>query len=213
MAEHGTRSAGLEMLRRRLGGQLGFTTFRAGCVRVARVSRLCGAAAALVGLMSCAGSTRLAFTGDPSVEESSRLGQARYRPQVCEGLDLTPENSQLTVDALKRHLDGKGLSYKVRVERPDLHLVDVVVQGTTVELRVATLEDRAAAGRHLHLALLEHGGGFWGVHRGNLAVLGPPGSVNDVLAFGASTGLACFGVLTVAGRDDTFVVPGGYFEL
>ena len=25
--------------------------------------------------------------------------------------------------------------------------------------------------------------------------------------------LACWGVLTVAGRDDTFVVPGGYREL
>jgi hypothetical protein len=34
-----------------------------------------------------------------------------------------------------------------------------------------------------------------------------------MLAFALKTRLACWGVLTVAGRDDDFVVPGGYTEL
>ncbi|MDF2698430.1 MAG: hypothetical protein K0S65_6814, partial [Labilithrix sp.] len=55
--------------------------------------------------------------------------------------------------------------------------------------------------------------GSWGIHRANIAVLAPPGSVPDILAFVGKTKLACWGVLTVAGRDDAFVVPGGYREL
>jgi hypothetical protein len=200
------------MLRRRLGGQSGFNSFQPGRPRFARAAWLFGVLAAATGGIACSQSARLSYSGSTLVEKTSRLGEARYRAEVCRGYDLTPEAAPLTTDALKEHLAQKSLAYKVRVERPDLHLFDVVVGGRTVELRVATLEDRAAAGRHLHSALLEHGKGFWGVHRGNLAVLGPPGSVKDVLAFGAATGLACFGVLTVAGRDDTFVVPGGYFE-
>jgi hypothetical protein len=61
--------------------------------------------------------------------------------------------------------------------------------------------------------LLEHGSGAWGVHRSNLAVLGPAGSHADDVTFAAKTKLACWGVFTIAGRDDTFVVPGGYTEI
>jgi hypothetical protein len=50
------------------------------------------------------------------------------------------------------------------------------------------------------------------VHRGNLAVLAPIGSMDQILEFAGRTKLACWGVLTVAARDDDFVVPGGYME-
>ena len=33
------------------------------------------------------------------------------------------------------------------------------------------------------------------------------------IVFAAETGLVCWGVFTVRGREDTFVIPGGYREL
>ena len=53
----------------------------------------------------------------------------------------------------------------------------------------------------------------WGVHRSNLAVLGPAGDPSDTITFAAVTKLACWGVFTIAETDDAFVVPGGYTEL
>lgn len=114
---------------------------------------------------------------------------------------------------MRKLLDAKGIPYKVSVEREDLHLFDVELHGKTTRLRVATLDTPREAGRHLHQALLEHGMGYWGVHRGNIAVLGPEASVDDAIGFSFETGLACWGVLTAAGRDDTFMIAGGYFEL
>jgi hypothetical protein len=61
--------------------------------------------------------------------------------------------------------------------------------------------------------MLQHGAGSWGVRRSNLAVLGPIGTMQDDLAFAGKTKLACWGVFSMAGRDDTFAVPGGYREL
>jgi hypothetical protein len=104
-----------------------------------------------------------------------------------------------------------------RIERPRADLVYVVVSGShlsqPVRLRIAILGDADQAGRELHEAILEHGEGSWGVHRSNIAVLGPVASEEDALAFAAETKLACWGVFAIAGRDDTFVVPGGYTEL
>jgi len=75
------------------------------------------------------------------------------------------------------------------------------------------LDNADQAGSELHEALLQHGEGAWGVHRSNLAALIPTGPYTEALAFAAKTKLACWGVFTAAGTDDTFVVPGGYFEL
>lgn len=144
---------------------------------------------------------------------STELGKARLEPDACEGYDTSPEHERLSVGAFQRHLDSKGLSYEVSVERGDLHVFDVDYGGRSTPLRVATLKDRHEAGRHLHDALLEHGQGYWGVHRSNLAVLGPPGSSAEAIGFAVDSGLACWGVLTLVGRDDSFVVPGGYYEL
>src|SRR5262249_59615197 len=107
--------------------------------------------------------------------------------------------------------------YDVRVERPrsDLVYLNVTGAGTEgpVRLRVAILKSSAEAGRELHEAILQHGPGSWGVHRSNLAVLAPIGDADEVVSFAVKTKLACWGVLTMAGLDDTFVVPGGYLEL
>jgi hypothetical protein len=64
----------------------------------------------------------------------------------------------------------------------------------------------------LHEGILQHGQGSWGLHRANLAVLGPIGSAEDDLRFAAKLNLPCWGVFTIAGLDDTFVIPGAYLE-
>jgi hypothetical protein len=136
----------------------------------------------------------------------------RIPPEVCAGYDLNPDRRMLSVDDLTAHLKAVGLEIKGQRERENLHLLDVTSGGKTVRLRVATLPTTREAGRDLHVALLEHGNGFWGVHRSNLAVLATPGPDEPDEAFVKASKLPCWGVLTTAGRDDTFVVPGGYFE-
>ena len=69
------------------------------------------------------------------------------------------------------------------------------------------------AGRELAEAIAQHGPGSWGVHRSNIAVLGPLGDTDHDLAFAARVKLVCWGVFTIAGQDDTVVIPGGYREL
>jgi len=152
-------------------------------------------------------------TTSPSGGSSWELGVVRLKDEVCSGVDLAPEKRLLSQQDLRAHLDAKGISYTVSVERDDLHLFDVDLHGQKARLRVATLDTEREAGRHLHQALLEHGQGYWGVHRGNLAVLGPEAGVDAAVGFALETGLACWGVLTGAGRDDTFVIAGGYSEL
>jgi hypothetical protein len=79
---------------------------------------------------------------------------------------------------------------------------------------VATLASAKEAGDELHRAILQNGKGSWGVHRANLAILGPIGDVGDIVALSAKTKFACWGVLTIAkNKDDAYVVPGAYREL
>ncbi len=162
------------------------------------------------------GKSQVSFTvrkDEGTGDNSTQLSRARLIEGTCDGYNLIPDTRQLSVQALKNHLKAKGIEHTVRTERQDLHLFDLKIGGTTARLRVATLDTPREAGRHLHKALLEHGGGFWGVHRSNLAVLGPDASTQNALAFASDTGLVCWGVFTAANRDDTFTVPGGYFEL
>lgn len=142
----------------------------------------------------------------------SGLENMRFRSEVCQGVDLKPEYAPLTAAHFLDQLKAAGLEYSVEKAREDLIYVDVKSSGTSSRFRVATLPSAPEAGRHLHEAILQHGPGSWGVHRSNLAVLGPPGGVDQVVDFAATTKLCCWGVLTMAGRDDAFVVPGGYLE-
>jgi hypothetical protein len=143
------------------------------------------------------------------------IAELRFKDGLCAGDALRPERQQLTENHLVDFLKNQHID--VRVERPRADLVYVVLTGagtvSPVRLRVAILKDADEAGQELHEALLQHGTGAWGVHRSNLAVLGPAGSNADDLTFAAKTKLACWGVFTITGLDDTFVVPGGYTEI
>jgi hypothetical protein len=147
--------------------------------------------------------------GSPSLT----LGDMRLNSNACQGTDTHPEYGPLTAESFLNQLKSSGYSFKIEEAREDLIYVDVQTGGETSRFRVATLRNAPDAARHLHEALLQHGMGSWGVHRSNIAVLGPIGGVEGVVDFAVTSKLACWGVLTVAGRDDTFVVPGGYLEL
>jgi hypothetical protein len=139
----------------------------------------------------------------------------RFRASTCEGVSLEPDVSRLEPNHLIRFLERQQIS--VQIERPRADLVYLVLSGvgteSPVRLRVAILDNANLAGEELHAAMLQHGTGSWGVRRSNLAVLGPVGSPEDDLAFAGKTKLSCWGVFSMAGRDDTIVVPGGYREL
>ena len=142
-------------------------------------------------------------------------GGARLRPEICRNIaENKPEERRLDEGALITFLERQGYRTSVERARPDLVYVDVLSGDEgAVRLRVAILPDPQAAGQNLHRALLEHGAGAWGVHRSNLAVLAPVSSPRHAVTFAGRTKLACWGVLTIADRDDDFVLPGGYMEL
>jgi hypothetical protein len=153
--------------------------------------------------------------GGSYARASLSLGEARLRPEVCKDVqENKPDQTHLDENAVASFLQRQGLQTSIVRARSDLVYIDVTNAGGDhpVRLRVAVLEDARAAGADLHKAILDHGDGSWGVHRSNLAVLGPIGSVDQILEFAGKTKLACWGVLTVAGRDDDFVIPGGYME-
>lgn len=143
------------------------------------------------------------------------LGDLVFRRQVCEGVDLTPEYDRVDETDLVRFFEARKI--KLRVERPREDLAYLIVDdGRTrqpARLRVAILQNADEAGRELAEAIAEHGNGSWGVHRSNLAVLGPVGDPSHDLAFAAETQLVCWGVFTIVGSRDTVVIPGGYREL
>jgi hypothetical protein len=84
---------------------------------------------------------------------------------------------------------------------------------TLVRLRLAVLDSTPAAAADLHQSLLEHGPGWWGVRRSNLAVLAPKAGLREAVSFALKHKLHCWGMFTMAGNDDAYVVPGPYTEL
>jgi hypothetical protein len=150
---------------------------------------------------------------------ASGPGALEWRPDVCGRVDLRPDYRPLNETSLVAFLQQQQLA--VRVERqpveankPGLVFLFVSAPGDSrsVPLRVALLQSGDEAARDLYDALLQHGTGSWGVHRGNLAVLGPSGDEPDDLQFAAKTRLACWGTFTMAEDGDAFVVTGGYAE-
>lgn len=153
--------------------------------------------------------------GGGYAQGSLELGSVHLKDKLCDGVaENRPESGRLDETALVQFLQHNQFETKVERARADLVYVDVTNGGgkDPVRLRVAILDDPPAAAQDLHHAILQHGDGSWGVHRSNLAVLGPIGSMDQILDFAGKSKLACWGVLTVAGRDDDFVVPGGYME-
>jgi hypothetical protein len=138
----------------------------------------------------------------------------RLLPEVCEKEVLTPEFKPLNEEALISFLEKHNYKTRTIRARRDLVYVDVLTGSDDfVRLRVAILPNPSAAGNELHEAILDHGPGSWGIHRSNLAVLAPIGSYPQIVTFASESKLSCWGVLTVAGLDDTMVIPGGYMEL
>jgi hypothetical protein len=147
------------------------------------------------------------------------LRQSRFRPEVCEGYDLRPDYSILTEASLIRFLHDQRLDVQVQhqaveAQNPDLNYVFVTIPGVSqpVSLRVATLPNADEAGRALSEAIAKRGTGSWGVHRSNLAVLGPSGSDDADVTVAATTKLACWGTLTLDNAGDAIAIPGGYTE-
>jgi hypothetical protein len=142
----------------------------------------------------------------------------RWRAAVCDGFDLRPDFGSLDEASLIRFLQQQH--YAVQVERqqvdpkqPALTFIFVAVPGSrTIPLRVAILPSPDDAGASLYDALLARGRGFWGFRRGNLAILGPTGSLEEDLEFAAKSKLACWGSITVADGDDVIAVAGGYAD-
>lgn len=182
-----------------------------------------GALSALV-LVACSSPMlRMADGSDPRAYATTREGGApgsepdglRFKAGLCSGEDLRPDGRTLDEGNLIEFLARQQLDVRIERPRSDLVYLNVTGAGTDapVRLRVAILKNASEAGRELHEAILQHGPGSWGVHRSNLAVLGPIGSVADDLTFAAKTKLSCWGMFMSAGRDDTYAVPGGYREL
>lgn len=176
-------------------------------------------------LAACSGSSALHMADSTDVRTFARdrtggspgsdLSTTRFREGLCEGESLMPDNQPLTEADLIRYLERQNLDVRVDRARADLVYLFVSGAGTTtpVRMRVAILESADKAGRELLQAVLQHGPGSWGVHRSNIAVLGPAADPEDALAFAGKAKLQCWGVFTMAGRDDAFVVPGGYTEI
>jgi hypothetical protein len=146
---------------------------------------------------------------------STDVAALHFRPGLCDGENLRPESALLNEGHIIAFLQKQGIDVRVERMRADLAYLNLTGVGTQspVRMRVAILKTKEEAGRELHEGILQHGLGSWGVHRSNLAVLGPVGTIEDDLRFAAKLKLPCWGVFTVAGDDDTFVVPGGYLEL
>jgi hypothetical protein len=146
---------------------------------------------------------------------TSDLDAIRFRAGLCDADEIHADYARLDEGSLVRFLERQHIDVRIERPRADLMYLNVGGAGTErpVRLRVAILGSPDEAGRELHEGILQHGPGSWGVRRSNLAVLGPVGAPGDDIAFAGVTKLACWGIFTIAGTDDTFVVPGGYTEL
>ncbi len=149
----------------------------------------------------------------PDSNADTSLGEFVIKPEACNGVERRPDYTALDVEDFEAFLTAQQVTFQRVRARDDLHYVDAKIDGEAVRFRVATLTNSRDAARDLYEALLQHGRGSWGVHRSNVAVLAPIAeSPDDIVGFAIRTKLACWGVLMAAGRDDAFVVTGGYYE-
>jgi hypothetical protein len=141
----------------------------------------------------------------------------KIAPQACDKIDTHAVVSPLNQEDFSRFLQDQGLKLEARKARDNLYWYDFPngdpAPKNFVRLRLAVLGDTAHAAADLHQSILEHGPGWWGVRRSNLAVLAPKASVHDALAFALKYKLPCWGIFTYGGLDDAYVVSGPYNEL
>lgn len=147
---------------------------------------------------------------DPSVS----LTHFRIGPRACEGIDTHPVSQTLNQEDLARFFQAVKIDAQPVKARDNLYWFEFRGQDEDelVRLRLAILPDRDAAAKDLHESLLQHGPGWWGLRRGNLAVLMPKASLSEALEFAISKKLVCWGMFTYTGVDDAYVVAGPYHE-
>jgi hypothetical protein len=193
-------------------------------------SRIAGAAMALA-LTACSGlQSGIDYPSDlPSdigpqllTPENQRdppivLNRLKISPAVCDKLDTHTITSPLNQEDFTRFLEAQGVKLEARKARDNLYWYDFpngeAAPNNYVRLRLAVLPDSPHASADLHQSILEHGPGWWGVRRSNLAVLAPKASLQEALAFALKYKLPCWGMFTYGGLDDAYVVSGPYAEL
>jgi hypothetical protein len=159
--------------------------------------------------------SRQLLTPEGAEEPPLAVGRFKIKPAACDGIDTHPITQRLAPDDLSRFLEAQGAGAIAPMQaRSNLYWFDFPSKDETfVRLRLAVLDDARLATQDLHDALLQHGPGWWGVRRSNLAVLAPKASLEEALSFALKYKLVCWGVFTIAGNDDAYVVPGPYAEL
>lgn len=147
---------------------------------------------------------------DPSVT----LGAFKFSPNICQGMDVHAQTAPLTADDFSVFLEKQGMKVTPLSARPDLYWYDFPngQDKGKVRARLAILSSPALAAKDLHDSVLDHGPGWWGVRRSNLALLMPKAGLGEALGFAVKHKLMCWGIFTYAGRDDAYVVPGPYSE-
>lgn len=150
---------------------------------------------------------------DPSVS----LGRFKFAPSLCKDIDTHTISGGLTPEDLTRFLESQGAKLEPKKARDNLYWYEFPngqdKPDDSVRLRLAVLDSPAAAAKDLHDALLEHGPGWWGLRRANLALLAPKTSLGDAVAFAVKYKLPCWGMFTMTGTEDAYVVPGPYMDL
>jgi hypothetical protein len=151
--------------------------------------------------------------GDPPVA----FNRVKIAPRACEKIDTHAVTAPLNQEDFTRYLEAQGVKIEPRKARNNLYWYDFpngeAAPNNFVRLRLAVLDDQAHASADLHQSILEHGPGWWGVRRSNLAVLAPKTGLREALAFALKYKLPCWGIFTYGGLDDAYVVPGPYGEL
>jgi hypothetical protein len=145
------------------------------------------------------------------------LGAAKIKDSACEGIDTHTDSRLLAYDDFTRFLEARGTPPLEIKARGNLYWYDFPgarpQDGDIVRLRLAVLGDAKEAAAELHKSLLEHGPGWWGLRRSNLAILAPKASLGEALGFALRYKLPCWGMVSMADLDDVYVVPGPYMEL
>jgi hypothetical protein len=188
------------------------------------------AAALALGLTACSGiDAGIDYPSDlpdigpqlltPENAQSPSVAFSRFKiaPEACKGIDTHPITQALSQDDFTRYLETQGLKIEPKKARDNLYWYEFPNgkdgPNNFVRLRLAVLDTPAGAAADLHSSLLEHGPGWWGIRRSNLAILAPKASLREGLSFAMKHKLECWGMFTIAGNDDAYVVQGPYSEL
>jgi hypothetical protein len=148
---------------------------------------------------------------NPSVS----FGSFKIAAKACEGVDTHPIKNKLTQDDFARFMETLGIPDAPVKARGNLYWFDFPGDDAAdvVRLRLAVLDSAEEAADELHASLLDHGPGWWGIRRSNLAILAPRAGLSEAVAFALKHKLACWGVMAMAQVDDVYVIPGPYAEL